>query len=102
MRVMMTGATGLAGSHTLRRFVEAGHSVRLLVRDASKVRRVFDRFDIGFARSDVIVGDITDEASVQRAMQGCDAVYHGAALVDMRRSMARNVLETNQIGRAHV
>jgi nucleoside-diphosphate-sugar epimerase len=98
MRVMMTGGTGFAGSHTVRRYIAAGHDVRLLVRDANKVRRVFDPFEIAFAASDVIVGDITDEESVTRAMQGCDAVYHGAALVDMKRSMASRVLETNRRG----
>ena len=98
MRVMVTGGTGFTGSHTVRHFLAAGHSVRLLVRDASKVRRVFDPFDIGFPDRDVIVGDITDEASVKHAMEGCDAVFHGAALVDMRRSMARQILETNRRG----
>lgn len=98
MRVMMTGGTGFAGSHTVRRFVEAGHAVRLLVRDADKVRRVFDPQGIAIPERDVIVGDITDAGAVDRAMQGCDAVYHGAALVDMRRSMAAKVLSTNARG----
>lgn len=98
MRVMVTGGTGFTGSHTVRGFLAAGHSVRLLVRDAAKVRRVFDPFEIGFADQDIVVGDITDEESVKRAMQGCDAVFHGAALVDMRRSMARRILETNRRG----
>lgn len=98
MRVMMTGGTGFAGSHTVRRFLAAGHSVRLLVRDAQKVRRVYDPLGIGIPERDVIVGDITDEASVERAMQGCDAVYHGAALVSMRKTMAAKVLETNARG----
>ncbi len=98
MRVMVTGGTGFAGSHTVRGFLAAGHSVRLLVRDAEKVRRVFDPFDIAFPDGDIIVGDIIDEASVLRAMEGCDAVFHGAALVDMRRSMAKKVLEINRRG----
>jgi dihydroflavonol-4-reductase len=98
MRVMVTGGTGFAGSHSVRRFVEQGHSVRLLVRDATKVRRVFDPHGIGIPESDVIVGDIVDEGAVDRAMAGCDAVYHGAALVSMKKSMARRVLETNARG----
>jgi nucleoside-diphosphate-sugar epimerase len=98
MRVMVTGGTGFTGSHSVRRFLEAGHRVRLLVRDREKVRRVFDPFEIGFDDTDVVVGDVTDEASVERAMEGCDAVFHSAALVDMRRSMARRVLETNALG----
>ncbi len=98
MRVMMTGGTGFAGSHTVRSYLAAGHQVRLLVRDADKVRRVFDPFEVGIPESDVIVGDITDEASVKDAMAGCDAVFHCAALVDMKRSMANRVLETNRRG----
>jgi len=95
---MVTGGTGFAGSHTVRKFIELGHSVRLLVRDREKVRRVFDPFDIGFDAADVIEGDIVDESAVLRAMQGCDAVFHGAALVDMRRSMAEKILATNRRG----
>jgi len=98
MRVMVTGGTGFAGSHTVRRFIEAGHEVRLLVRDVDKVRRVFDPQGIGIPERDVIPGDITDEESVSRAMQGCDAVFHGAALVDLRRKMADRVLATNARG----
>lgn len=98
MRVMITGGTGFAGSHTVRRFLDAGHTVRLLVRDREKVRRVYDPLDIGIPESDVIVGDITDEESVTRAMQGVDAVYHGAALVEMKRALAKQVLDTNRRG----
>lgn len=98
MRVMVTGGTGFAGSHSVRRFIEQGHSIRLLVRDPEKVRRIFDPLGIGFPKEDIIVGDIVDEESVSRAMQGCDAVYHGAALVSMKRAMARKVLETNARG----
>ena len=98
MRVMVTGGTGFAGSHTVRRFLELGHSVRMLVRDRDKVRRVFDSFDIGFADADVVEGDMVDESAVGLAMQGCDAVFHGAALVDMRRSMAEQVLAKNRRG----
>ena len=98
MRVMMTGGTGFAGSHTVRRYLEAGHEVRLLVRDADKVRRIFDPQGIAIPEKDVIVGDITDAESVGRALEGCDAAFHCAALVDMRRKMATKVLETNARG----
>jgi len=98
MRVMVTGGTGFVGSHTVRRFLAQGHSLRLLVRDADKVRRIFDPLGIDFPKQDIIVGDIVDAEAVERAMTGCDAVYHGAALVSMRSAMARKVLETNARG----
>jgi nucleoside-diphosphate-sugar epimerase len=96
MRVMVTGGTGFTGSHTVRALVAAGHEVRLLVRDREKVRRVFARD--GFMPSDVVVGDVVDESAVVEAMRGCDAVFHAAALVDLRRKLAQRVLATNAAG----
>jgi len=98
MRIMVTGGTGFAGSHSVSAFMAAGHSVRLLVRDADKVRRVFDPLDLAIPEQDIVVGDITDVASVETAMVGCDAVFHSAALVDLRRSQAQRVLDTNARG----
>ena len=96
MRVMVTGGTGFTGSHTVRALVAAGHEVRLLVRDREKVKRVFSRD--GFMPSDVVVGDVVDETAVADAMRGCDAVFHAAALVDLRRKLAQRVLDTNKAG----
>ncbi len=93
---MVTGGTGFTGSHTVRALRKAGHDVRLLVRNPAKVRRVFE--PDGFVPSDVVVGDVTDQASVAEAMRGCDGVFHAAALVDLRRSMAQRVLDTNAAG----
>lgn len=96
MRVLVTGGTGFTGSHTVGALMAAGHQVRLLVRDAAKVRRVFEHS--GFVPDDVIVGDMTDADAVEHALAGCDGVVHTAALVDLRRSMARVVEETNARG----
>jgi nucleoside-diphosphate-sugar epimerase len=94
--VLVTGGTGFTGSHTARALAAAGHDVRLLVRDASKVRRVFEPH--GLEIRDVVVGDMTDAGAVAKALTGCDAVVHAAALVDLRRSSARLVEETNARG----
>ncbi len=96
MRVMVTGGTGFAGSHTVRALVAAGHEVRLLVRDREKVKRVFA--GDGFMPSDLVAGDVADEAAVADALRGCDGVVHAAALVDLRRAMAQRVLESNAAG----
>ena len=96
MKVLVTGGTGFTGSHSARALLAAGHDVRLLVRDPAKVRRVFEPH--GLEMRDLAVGDMTDEAAVAAALAGCDAVVHAAALVDLRASAARRVLETNARG----
>ena len=86
MRVLVTGGTGFTGSHTVRALLEAGHRVRLLVRDRAKLERVFGPDSP--AADDHVVGDVTRREDVQRAMEGCDAVAHMAAVVDLRASNA--------------
>ncbi len=92
---MVTGGTGFVGSHSVRAFRAAGHEVRLLVRDPAKLARVFPGELGAQGLDDWVEGDVTDRAAVERALDGCDAAFHAAAMVDMRRSMARRVIETN-------
>ncbi|MCP4467962.1 MAG: NAD-dependent epimerase/dehydratase family protein [Halieaceae bacterium] len=96
LNVMVTGGTGFVGFHTVRALVSAGHSVRLLVRNPGKMRRVFAPF--GLENLPWIEGDITDEASVNRALSGCNAVVHAAALVSVHASDSEKVLENNLLG----
>lgn len=68
---LVTGATGFIGWHVARQLLERGDRVRILVRQASKVR------DLGGA--EVVVGDLLDADSLRRAVAGCSVVYHVAA-----------------------
>ena len=68
MTVLVTGATGLLGSHAVARLTEQGHAVRLLVRDPAKFARVPAL--CATSVTDVVVGDVTDRMSVERALDG--------------------------------
>lgn len=94
MRVMITGATGFVGFHTARALLDAGHEVSLLVRSEAKMLRLFGPGRI----SQFACGDISDRVQVGRAMAGCDAVVHSAALVSTHASDARQVYRTNVEG----
>ena len=74
MKILVTGGTGFLGRRTVARLVERGHEVRLLVRPGSSRQRFPD--SVGFAE-----GDVTDRGSVERAVEGCEALVHAAALV---------------------
>ena len=77
MKVLVTGGTGFVGSHVVRAALAAGHQVRLLARDPSKVKTVFE--PNGSSPPDVVTGDMLDARGVARAVSGCDAVVHCAA-----------------------
>ena len=71
MRILVTGATGYIGGRLAPRLEDAGHEVRVLVRDPLKLR------DAPWAhRVDVVQGDLMDEATVERAVEGMDVVYY--------------------------
>jgi len=90
MHVMITGGTGFIGYHTAQALLAAGHQVRLLVRDKDKLRRLY-----GSDITDYVLGDVTDPKSVARALRGCDAVVHTAAMVSIDQADAERVMATN-------
>ena len=96
MRVTITGGTGFVGSHTARALLDAGHTVRFLVRDPAKLVRVFEPW--GYTGLEHVVGDIADRKTVDEALKGSEAVVHAAAMVSLQSSHAREVLETNARG----
>lgn len=71
MTVLVTGATGYIGGRLTSRLVEQGLAVRLLVRDARRIRgRWWEN------RVEVMAGDLFDPASLERALDGVDEAYY--------------------------
>ncbi len=69
-QILVTGATGYIGGRLVPVLLDAGHTVRCLVRTPSKL------VDVDWVgRIDVVEGDIGDPEAVRRAMDGCDAAY---------------------------
>jgi dihydroflavonol-4-reductase len=73
MLVFITGATGFVGSHVARVLAEQGADLRLLVRSGSDLR------NIQGLTADRVIGDLRDPVSIEKAMAGCDVVFHVAA-----------------------
>jgi len=95
-RILVTGGAGFIGSHLVRRLCEQGASVRVLELPQAPVSHLpLDRIEL-------IRGDIRDRQCVERAVAGCDQVYHLAAnpnLWTQRRGLFQQV---NYRGTVHV
>jgi dihydroflavonol-4-reductase len=73
MRALVTGGTGFVGAAVARALLRAGWQVRALTRPGSN-RRNLDPLAV-----EVVVGDLGDPASLERAAGGCEALFHVAA-----------------------
>jgi dihydroflavonol-4-reductase len=73
---LVIGANGYLGSHVTRQLVDAGHDVRVMVRDGANTMGIDDLSVTRF------VGDIWDDDVLRAAMAGCDDVYY--CVVDTR------------------
>jgi len=74
--VLVTGATGLLGSHIAEKLRGLDAPVRVLCRRGSD-RRLLERIE-----AEVFPGDVTDAASLEPACDGVGTVFHAAAKVD--------------------
>ncbi len=74
MNVLVTGGTGFVGPAVVRAIVEAGHEVRALARSPEA--------GAGAAAlgAELVVGDMTDAASLRPAAEGVDAIVHLVAI----------------------
>ena len=74
MRILLTGGTGFLGRRVAARLASAGHSLRLLVRGTGPRAGLPDGVE-------TLSGDVTDAVGFARAAEGCEAIFHTAALV---------------------
>jgi dihydroflavonol-4-reductase len=80
MLVLVTGGSGFLGAHTVAAAVRAGHQVRVLARSGDAADRALTPLGVPSEALDFVIGDVTDRASVDRAVRGVDAVVHAAGV----------------------
>ncbi len=84
--VLVTGGTGLIGSHLLLHLLENGESVRAIYRSEEhlhKTKSLFDYYSKSelFSKIDWVQADILDIPSLEIAFQNIDSVYHCAGFI---------------------
>lgn len=74
MKILVTGANGIIGANLVRELRADGHEVRALVREKSDLRSL-DGLEV-----QIVVGDVLQPDSLASAADGCELVFHAAAV----------------------
>jgi len=107
--ILVTGGTGLAGSHLLLELTSMGKQVRALRRKSSKtdfVHHVFNAYaedpEKQLSLIEWVEGDVLDLFSLEDAMKGVKQVYHNAAVVSFNPADREMMHQVNVGGTANV
>jgi dihydroflavonol-4-reductase len=107
--VLVTGGTGLVGSHVIMELLRRGQTVRALHRkgaDLEKLKKVFRYYgpdtESMYSRIEWFEGDIKDIFSLEDALDGVTKVYHCAALVSFNPDDRDQMIKVNAEGTANV
>jgi dihydroflavonol-4-reductase len=96
MRALVTGASGFVGAAVARALCQAGWQVRALVRAGSDPR------NLAQLPMEPVRGDITDGASLDAALAGCEALFHVAADYRLWTPDPQRLYRTNVEGTRNV
>lgn len=106
MKVFVTGAGGFIGSHLTETLVRKGYDVRAMVHyNALGKKGWLDHIDQDVKNKlDIVAGDIRDITFVRRAAEGCDGIFHLAALIGIPYSYVNpeSYIDTNVKGTMNV
>ncbi|NOU18326.1 MAG: NAD-dependent epimerase/dehydratase family protein [Bacteroidales bacterium] len=107
--ILVTGGTGLTGSHLLFELTRKGHSVRAIKRNNSSIEfvtKVFSLYALNpkelLDRIEWVDADLLDYSSLLNATIGIETVYHAGALVSFNPKDAEAISETNIRGTANI
>ncbi|SHG50641.1 NAD-dependent epimerase/dehydratase family protein [Flagellimonas flava] len=107
--ILVTGGTGLIGSHLLFQLAKSGNTIRAIYRSEKslkKVTKVFGYYTENptqlLERISWVQGDITDIASMEAAFDGAHYVYHCAALISFDPRQLDDLIKTNTEGTANI
>jgi len=107
--ILVTGGTGLVGSHLLYRLVLSNDTVRATFRNTKRldtVKKVFSYYSDDaatlFGKIDWVQCDITDSTGLADAFENITKVYHCAALISFDPNDRKRLYKTNVVGTANV
>jgi len=96
MKALVTGATGFVGAAVARALVAAGWQVRVLARRGS------NRGNLCNLEADVAEGELADQGSLERALEGCAGLFHVAADYRLGARDPKPLYRTNVDGTSNI
>jgi len=107
--ILVTGGTGLVGSHLLLHLLQQGYKVRAIHRKSSKryeVQKVFGYYSNNsaslFQQIDWVEADLNDIPSLEKVFNGISKVYHAAAMISFDPNDFDELLKINVEGTANI
>ncbi len=107
--ILVTGSTGLLGSHLLYQLLKNGFSVRALVRNQQSIEKSRKIFSYYSTDADILVqkvnwfyGDVNDQESLVRSLEGVKQVYHCAAVVSFDNKNLQAMWNVNVNGTSNL
>jgi len=106
---LITGGTGLVGSHLLFQLTSKGAKVKAVYRDSSKLDNVLKLFsyytedpETLFARIQWVEAPLNNIPALESAFENISQVYHCAALISFDPNDFKALVRTNEVGTANV
>ncbi|MCE3279601.1 MAG: nucleoside-diphosphate sugar epimerase [Bacteroidetes bacterium] len=100
--ILVTGGTGLVGSHLLYELCKAGENVRVLTRNTSNIQNIKKVFSYYTSDAESLLkniqwydADLLDVYSLMDAMEGISEIYHCAAMVSFEPSHEAEMMKIN-------
>ena len=88
-KALVTGAAGFIGANVVRELLEEGVEVRTLIKPGENTQNL-DGVDV-----ERVEGNVLDPASLKKAIQGCDTLFHLAAIYKLWLPDPRPMYEVN-------
>lgn len=94
--IFITGATGLLGSFICKDLLARGYKVKAIKRKTSSMTLLGDAAD----KIEWVIGDMDDTTTLAEALEGVEAVIHGAAIISFDKRDEARMYKTNVQGTA--
>ncbi len=108
--ILVTGGTGLLGSHLLFRLAQDNEPIRSIYRDEARIEQVKSLFkyyspgdyEVLFSKIQWVEADILDIVSLNECFIDIDIVYHCAGLVSFSKRHFNQLIKINREGTANI